>query len=249
MIKIVFLRHGESIWNLENKFTGWTDVDLTNKGIEEAKTAGKTLKEEGYEFDLAYTSFLKRAQKTLNYCLSELNNKNIDKFIDWRLNERHYGSLQGFNKKEIAKEYGETKVLQWRRSFKIAPPKLSEKDKDHPKNNLKYSRINQKLLPSSESLSDVINRIEPLWQNEIIENIKLNKKLLIVAHGNSLRAISMKLNNFSEQEILNYNIPTGIPLVFELNEKLRPINSYYLGDKEAINEKIKKVANQGSLKD
>ena len=248
MNEVVILRHGLSKWNIENKFTGWVDVDLAKEGVEEAKFCGKILKDNGFSFDIAYTSYLKRAQKTLDYCLSSLDNKNIERVKDWRLNERHYGSLQGLNKAEVAKKYGESQVLTWRRSFKTRPPELSKSHKYHPTNDLKYKKIKQKLLPSAESLSDVLTRINLFWNNVIIEKIKSGKNVLIVAHGNSLRALSMKLNDFSENEILNYNIPTGVPLVIELNENFKSNNNYFLGDKEKILKKIKQVANQGTLK-
>lgn len=247
MIEIVLLRHGESIWNLENKFTGWVDVDLTKKGVDEAKESGKILKQYGYNFDIAYTSFLKRAQKTLKYCLSNFNAENITIKKDWRLNERHYGNLQGLNKKETAEKYGEKQVQVWRRSYNTPPPKLSTNRKSHPINDKKYKKINKDLLPSSESLHDVLIRVDTLWKNQMIKQVNLEKKLLIVAHGNSLRALSMKLNNISEEKIVDYNIPTGTPLIIQLTNDFKPIRSFFIGDEEIINSKIRNIANQGSL--
>ena len=246
MSKLVLLRHGESIWNLENKFTGWVDVGLSKNGIKEAKLAGDLLKAEGYTFDTAFTSLLKRAQSTLSISLSQMNLNNIKIVEDWRLNERHYGSLQGLNKKNVVKKFGEKQVLMWRRSYDIPPPKLDKNKSNHPINDKKYSHINNSSLPSSESLKDVVKRFLPFWNEIILNQLKLKKKVLIVAHGNSLRAIYKILNNVSQKEIIKFNIPTGIPLVFELDEKLNPKKDYYLGDKELINNKIQAVINQTS---
>ena len=247
MYKLVILRHGESIWNLENKFTGWTDVNLTKKGINEAKNAGKLLKLKGFTFDIAFTSLLSRANDTLKYCLSEMNLNNIVIQKSWRLNERHYGSLQGLNKEEMAIKHGEEQVLIWRRSYDIAPPLLPTKDKTHPSNNKKYFHIENSLIPSSESLKDVVNRFMPLWKNVILKKIKSGNRILIVAHGNSLRALVKKLNKIDKYDIVKYNIPTGSPMVFEFNNNFKIINNYYLGNQKSINEKIKLVENQGTL--
>ncbi len=248
MNRLVLLRHGESIWNFQNKFTGWEDVELTSKGIKEAVYAGGLLQDEGFEFDLAFTSLLKRANDTLYHCLHKMNLENIEIHKSWRLNERHYGSLQGLNKKETAKKYGERRVLLWRRSYDIRPPKLDAKDKSHPINNAKYSMVEKSLLPSSESLRDVIKRFLPLWNSLILNKIKSGKKILIVAHGNSLRALVKHLNKISDESIVNFNIPTGVPLVFDLNNKFTPLKNYYLGDQDRIIEKINNISKQGSLK-
>jgi len=248
LTRLVLLRHGESVWNLENKFTGWVNVDLSTNGKIEAKSAGKLLAREGFDFDLAFTSLLKRSQKTLELCLGEMESKNIIIKKDWRLNERHYGSLQGLNKNDMVNKFGEKQVLIWRRSYDISPPKLEKTDSSHPINDPKYSKIKSTDLPSSESLKDVINRFLPLWHKEIIKSIMQNKRVLIVAHGNSLRAIYKIINNVSHKEILEFNIPTGIPLVFEFDKNLNPIKDYYLGNKQEISKKIQQVKNQISKK-
>ena len=236
--KLVLLRHGESLWNFENKFTGWVDVDLTKKGIHEAKLAGLLLKKEGFNFDLAFTSLLKRATKTLNYCLRKMNISDLPIEYSWRLNERHYGSLQGLNKAETAIKYGEKQVLKWRRSYDISPPSIKITDKQHPRFDKKYSNIDFKELPNSESLKDTENRFFPLWQNSIKPNILSNKKVFIVAHGNSLRALIKYLDNISDKKILKLNIPTGIPLVYELDNNLNPISHTYLGDEIKISKQF-----------
>ena len=249
MTKFVILRHGESQWNKENRFTGWEDVNLTENGVTEAKSAGKILKDEGFSFDTAYTSMLKRAKETLRHCLIKMNNiDDVKIFEDWRLNERHYGSLQGLNKKETAKKFGNDKVLKWRRSYDISPPKLSKEDLSHPSNNKKYSFISDVVLPSSESLKNVLERFLPLWDNKILDSIKNKEKVLIVAHGNSLRALVKHVNKLTPEEIINFNIPTGIPMVFELDDKFNSVKNYYLGNAKIINKKIEQVASQGSLK-
>ncbi len=248
MSKLVLLRHGESIWNLENKFTGWIDVDLSINGIKEAKYAGVLFKENGYSFDIAFTSLLKRAQKTLDLSLSKMDLNKIKIFKDWRLNERHYGSLQGLNKNEMVKKFGKNQVFKWRRSYDIPPPKLNQNDITHPRNDTKYSNIEYSSLPSSESLKDVVERLLPFWSNNILNELKLGKKILIVAHGNSLRAIYKILKKIKQNEIINFNIPTGIPLIFEFDEKLNPKKDYYLGDQETVNKKIQAVINQTSTK-
>ena len=246
MIKLVLLRHGESIWNLENKFTGWVDVDLSNNGIKEAQLAGELLRTGGYTFDIAFTSLLKRAQRTLSISLSQMNLNNIKIIEDWRLNERHYGSLQGLNKNSMVKKFGEKQVIMWRRSYDIPPPKLDKNELNHPINDTKYSHIDNSFLPSSESLEDVVKRFLPFWNKIILNELKLKKRVLIVAHGNSLRAIYKILNNISQKDIIKLNIPTGIPLIFELDEKLNPKRNYYLGDQKLINNKIQAVINQTS---
>jgi 2,3-bisphosphoglycerate-dependent phosphoglycerate mutase len=243
--KLVLLRHGESQWNLENRFTGWTDVGLTEKGVKEAKLAAKLLIKEGLAFDLVYTSVLKRSIRTMEICLQEMGIGNIPKISDWRLNERHYGSLQGLNKSETAKKYGDDKVLIWRRSFDAAPPSLYPEDKRHPKFDELYKKNDPIQLPNSESLKDTINRFMPLWNKNIKVEILSGKKVLIVAHGNSLRSLVKYLDKMSSKEIINFNIPTGVPLVFDLNEQLDPINKYYLGNKKEISKKIANVTTQG----
>ena len=244
MIRLVICRHGESIWNLENKFTGWVDVGLTDKGINEGIECGKTLLEKKFIFDIAYTSVLKRANKTLYCCLEKMNQKNLNIIKDWRLNERHYGKLQGLNKLETVKKFGYDQVQEWRRSFIVPPPKLSINNKAHPSNDKKYIDINKSLLPSSESLKDVVYRVLPLWNDVISNDLKNNLKVLIVAHGNSLRALYKIIFNVSDNEIVNFNIPTGIPMVIEFNKNMNALNSFYLGDKKEISKKIDKIKNQ-----
>ncbi|MCB0390836.1 MAG: 2,3-diphosphoglycerate-dependent phosphoglycerate mutase [Bdellovibrionales bacterium] len=244
MYKLVLIRHGQSQWNLENRFTGWTDIDLTQQGQEEAKKAGQLLKAEGYSFDLAYTSVLKRAIRTLWICLSELDLMWIPVSRTWRLNERHYGALQGLNKSETAEKYGDEQVFIWRRSYDTTPPALENDDKRHPRFDPRYKDIPQKELPDTEALKNTKERVLPFWQEVIEPNIKSGKNVLIVAHGNSIRAIVKHLDNVSEEEITELNIPTGIPLVYELDENLKPIKHYYLGDQEAAEKAAQAVANQ-----
>ena len=241
MYKLVLLRHGESQWNLENRFTGWIDVDLSEEGIIEAKLAGKLLKVNRFKFDLAFTSLLKRANHTMKICLNEMENRNIPINYDWKLNERHYGALQGLNKKNTAKKYGDKQVLLWRRSYNQPPPKLDINDKSHPRFDKKYKDIESNKLPSSESLKDTFNRVIPLWHDSIKSKILLKKKILIVAHGNSLRALVKYLNNISDKKIINLNIPTGVPLVYELDNKLNPINDYYLTGKIGVETRIESI--------
>lgn len=248
MFKLVLLRHGESVWNKENRFTGWTDVDLTTKGIAEAKNAGQLLKKEGYTFDLAYTSVLKRAIHTLWIVQDEMDLAWIPVFNSWRLNEKHYGTLQGLNKSETAQKYGEKQVLKWRRSFDIAPPGLDITDKRHPGFDLKYQKLNRDELPATECLKDTVERFLPYWHETIKPSILEKQKVLIVAHGNSLRALVKYLNNLSDEEILKINIPTGIPLIYDLDNNLKVMESYYLGDQDAINKAINSVRNQGKTK-
>ena len=247
-MKLVLLRHGESKWNLENKFTGWTDVDLTEKGEAEAKNAGELIKNENINIDLVFTSVLKRAINTMNICLSNMDNSNSEIFQDWRLNERHYGSLQGLNKSETAEKYGDDQVLIWRRSYDIKPPELDQDDDRHPRFDKKYENLDSKILPSSECLKDTVERFLPYWEETISPNVKNGKKVMIVAHGNSLRALVKHLDKISDDKILGLNIPTGTPLVYELDEDLNPLKNYYLGNQDEINEKINSVASQGKSK-
>jgi 2,3-bisphosphoglycerate-dependent phosphoglycerate mutase len=228
MTKLVLIRHGQSEWNLENRFTGWTDVDLTIEGKEEAKQAGRKLKLNGFCFDLGYSSVLKRANKTIKICLNEMNLNKLKINYSWELNERHYGALQGLNKIETSKIYGPEQVLIWRRSYDCPPPPLDRQDKRHPKYDKKYHNLDSRILPSSESLKDTYNRLIPYWHNSIEPNIRLGKQILIVAHGNSLRALVKYLDNISESKILELNIPTGIPLIYELDKNLKPKKNYYL---------------------
>ncbi|MFH1062231.1 MAG: 2,3-diphosphoglycerate-dependent phosphoglycerate mutase [Candidatus Omnitrophota bacterium] len=248
MYKVVLLRHGESIWNKENKFTGWTDVDLSEKGIIEATQAGKLLKEQGYTFDIAYTSVLKRAIRTLWLTLDQMDLMWIPVVRSWRLNERHYGTLQGLNKAETAAKYGDDQVLVWRRSYDIPPPALEKKDPRYPGNDPKYADLNEKDTPLTECLKDTVERFLPYWHETIAPAIKSGEKVLIAAHGNSLRALVKYLDKTSDEEIVNLNIPTAIPLVYELDANLKPIKSYYLGDQEAIKKAMNAVANQGKAK-
>ena len=247
-MKLVLLRHGESKWNLENKFTGWTDVELTKKGEEEAKNAGELINNENINIDLVFTSVLKRAINTMNICLSNLDHKNPEIFQDWRLNERHYGSLQGLNKSETAEKYGDDQVLIWRRSYDIKPPELDQDDARHPRFDKKYENLDSKILPSSECLKDTVERFLPYWEETISPNVKNGKKVMIVAHGNSLRALVKHLDKISDDKILGLNIPTGTPLVYELDGDLNPLKNYYLGNQDEINEKINSVASQGKSK-
>lgn len=248
MYKVVLLRHGESQWNMENRFTGWADVDLTDKGKEEAKAAGKLMKEEGYTFDKAFTSVQKRAIRTLWIALDEMDLMWIPVERSWRLNERFYGGLTGLNKAETAKKYGEEQVLIWRRSYDIPPPELDKSSEYYPGNQKMYAGLSDNELPTTECLKDTVARVVPYYENVIAPEIKSGKKLIIAAHGNSLRALVKYLDNISEEEILKLNIPTGIPLVYELDKNLKPINHYYLGDQEALAAKLQAVANQGKAK-
>ena len=247
-MKLVLLRHGESKWNLENKFTGWTDVELTEKGEAEAKNAGELINNENINIDLVFTSVLKRAINTMNICLSNMDHNNPEIFQDWRLNERHYGSLQGLNKSETAEKYGDDQVLIWRRSYDIKPPELDQDDDRHPRFDKKYENLDSNSLPSSECLKDTVERFLPYWEETISPNVKNGKKVMIVAHGNSLRALVKHLDKISDDKILVLNIPTGTPLVYELDEDLNPLENYYLGNQDEINEKINSVASQGESK-
>ena len=250
MYKVVLLRHGESEWNKENRFTGWTDVDLSDKGLAEAKAAGQTLKAGGYGFDIAYTSVLKRAIRTLWLTLDGMDLMWIPVHRSWRLNERHYGGLQGLNKAETAAKYGEQQVKIWRRSYDIPPPALDRTDSRHPGNDpqKRYADLKPAELPATECLKDTVARFLPLWHETIAPTIKTGKRVLIAAHGNSLRALVMYLDSISEAEIVELNIPTGIPLVYELDANLKPLKHYYLGDQAAIAAAMNAVANQGKAK-
>ena len=248
MYKVVLLRHGESIWNEENLFTGWTDVDLNEKGIHEAIESGKVLREEGYVFDVAYTSVLKRAVRSLWLALDELDMMWIPVYRSWRLNERHYGALQGLNKAETAKKFGEEKVLLWRRSYDVRPPLLEEDDERYPGKDPRYRRLPKHLIPRGECLKDTVVRFLPYWEDTIAPAILEGRRVIISAHGNSLRALVKHLDNLTNEEVISLNIPTGIPLVYELDEDLRPIQSYYIGDQEAVKKAMDAVKKQGKAK-
>jgi 2,3-bisphosphoglycerate-dependent phosphoglycerate mutase len=246
-IKLVVLRHGESVWNKEDRFTGWTDVDLSDTGIAEAKKAGRTLRERDYLFDIAFTSVLKRAIRTLWLVLDEMDLMWIPVYRSWRLNERHYGALQGLNKAEMSRRVGEAQVAIWRRSYDIQPPALDKADKRYPGNDLKYRGLDESDLPLTESLKDTIVRFMPYWHEALAPTLKSGKHVMVSAHGNSLRALVKYLDNISDDEIVNLNIPTGIPLVYELDEQLKPLSHYYLGDAEEVKKAINKVAEQGKV--
>lgn len=248
MYKVVLLRHGESTWNKENRFTGWTDVDLSEKGVKEAHEAGQTLKKEGFTFDIAFTSVLKRAIRTLWISLDELDQMWIPVERSWRLNERHYGALQGLNKADTAVKYGEEQVHIWRRSYDTQPPALEENDDRFPGKDPRYKELSKDELPLTECLKDTVNRFLPYWEKTIAPTIKSGKKVIIAAHGNSLRALVKYLDNIPDEEIVGLNIPTGVPLVYELDDNLKPIKHYYLGNTAEIEEKAKAVANQGKAK-
>lgn len=247
-IQLVLLRHGESIWNKENKFTGWTDVDLSPRGVEEAGESGKVLKKEGYTFDVAFTSVLKRAIRTLWIVMDEMDLMWIPVYRSWRLNERHYGALQGLNKAETAKKFGEDQVLIWRRSYDIPPEALKKTDPRYPGKDPIYKDLDEKDIPLTECLKDTVARFLPYWHETIVPVIKSGKKVLIAAHGNSLRALVKYLDNISDQEIVKLNIPTGIPLIYELTKDLKPIKHYYLGDPEKIKKAVSSVASQGKAR-
>ncbi len=246
--KLVLLRHGESVWNKENRFTGWTDVDLSEKGMAEAKEAGRVLKQEGFTFDVAFTSVLKRAIRTLWLATDEMDLLWIPVYRSWRLNERHYGALQGLNKSEMAAKYGEEQVLVWRRSYDTFPPALDPNDERAPSKDRRYADLKKEETPLTEHLKATVERFLPYWQGTIAPAIKSGKRVLIAAHGNSLRALVKHLDNIPEKEIVELNIPTGIPLVYELDDNLKPIKHYYLGDQEKIKAAMATVANQGKAK-
>ena len=241
--KLILCRHGESEWNLENRFTGWADVDLSPKGEQEAKDAGLTLKHEQLSFDLAYTSVLKRATRTLWIMLEEMSLTWIPVTNAWELNERHYGALQGLNKSQVAAEYGEEQVQIWRRSYDTPPPPLNNDDERHPRFEIRYASVSD--LPASESLKDTLLRVKPYWQTKIMPSLLGNQDVLIVAHGNSLRAMVKMIENISDKAIVDFNIPTGIPLAYEFNENLKPIKQGFIGDPETIKQAAQAVANQG----
>ena len=245
MHKLVLIRHGESTWNLENRFTGWTDVDLTPTGIEQAKNAGRLLKAEGYEFDLAYTSVLKRATRTLWHCLDEMDRTWLPVEHSWRLNERHYGALQGLNKADMAKQYGDAQVLVWRRSYDTPPPALEPTDPRCERGDIRYAGLAPEQVPLTECLKDTVARVLPYWNEAIAPTIRSGKRVLIAAHGNSIRALVKYLDNISDQDIVGLNIPNGIPLVYELDAELKPLRHYYLGDAEAAAKAAAAVAAQG----
>jgi 2,3-bisphosphoglycerate-dependent phosphoglycerate mutase len=245
---VVLLRHGESTWNRENRFTGWTDVDLSEKGIEEAGAAGRLLREDGYVFDLAYTSVLKRALRTCWIALDELDRLWIPVEKHWRLNERHYGALQGLNKAETAAKHGDAQVKIWRRSYDIPPPPLAPDDPRHPSHDPRYADLSPGERPATESLKDTVARFLPYWHGTIAPSIRAGRRVLVTAHGNSLRALVKYLDGISDQDIVELNIPTGIPLVYELDAELRPIRHYYLGDAEAAQKAAEAVANQSKRK-
>lgn len=245
MYKLVLIRHGESTWNLENRFTGWTDVDLTATGIEQAKTAGQLLKAEGYEFDVAYTSVLKRAIRTLWHVLDEMDRTWVPVVHNWRLNERHYGGLQGLNKADMAKQYGEAQVLQWRRSYDVPPPALEATDARSERSDVRYAKLQPDQIPLTECLKDTVERVIPFWNESMAPAIKSGKRIVVTAHGNSIRALVKYLDNIADDEIVGVNIPNGIPLVYELDENLKPIRHYYLGDAQAAAKAASAVASQG----
>ena len=228
MIKLVLVRHGQSMWNLENRFTGWTDVELSEQGIKEAKEAGKVLKEKGYGFDVAYTSVLKRANDTLKYILEELGEQDIPVKKSWRLNERHYGALQGLNKDETKEKYGEEQVLLWRRSTDVRPPALSKDDERYPGNDSKYSELKENELPTTENLIDTIERVMVYWNSDIVKDLEAGKRVIIAAHGNSLRGLIKYLDNMTDEEIIKLELQTGNPICYELDDNLKPIRHYYL---------------------
>ncbi|MGB8337256.1 MAG: 2,3-diphosphoglycerate-dependent phosphoglycerate mutase [Burkholderiales bacterium] len=245
MKKIVFIRHGESVWNKENRFTGWTDVDLTAKGVGEARAAGRMLTENGFTFDLAYTSVLKRAIRTLWLVLEEMDSMWIPVIPDWRLNERHYGALQGLNKAETAAKFGDQKVHIWRRSYDVPPNPLTKNDDRYPGKDPRYAHLTERQIPLTECLKDTVERVVPYWESVVAPQVKAGKSVVIAAHGNSLRALIKYLDHIGDNDIVNLNIPTAAPLVYELTDDLKPIRNYYLGDPAAIEAAIKAVANQG----
>ncbi len=248
MKKLVLIRHGESIWNKENRFTGWTDVDLSEKGIAEAHEGGRVLKAEGYDFDVAYTSVLKRAIRTLWIVLDEMDLMWIPVHRSWRLNERHYGALQGLNKSETAEKYGEAQVKIWRRAYATPPPALDPSDPRWPGHERRYAGLSPQELPLTECLKDTVARFLPLWHETIAPAVKSGQRVLIAAHGNSLRALVKYLDNISDDDIVELNIPTGMPLVYELDDDLKPLKSYYLGDPEKVKAAMEAVAAQGKKK-
>ncbi|MFU8842369.1 MAG: 2,3-diphosphoglycerate-dependent phosphoglycerate mutase [Bacteroidales bacterium] len=248
MLRLVLIRHGQSTWNKENRFTGWTDVPLSEKGIHEAVDAGKVLKEHGFQFKVAYTSYLNRAIKTLWLILEEMNLMWIPVYNTWRLNEKHYGNLQGLNKLEMAEKFGDEQVLLWRRSYDIAPPAISPEDQRHPMHDPRYTGLKPEEIPSTEALKNTEERIVPYWKSDISQSLLKHKEVVVAAHGNSLRGIVKYLKNMSSDEILQFNIPTGIPYVFEFDDRLQLQKDYFIGDPEEIKKLMEQVANQASKK-
>lgn len=248
MKQLVLLRHGESVWNKANRFTGWTDVDLSEKGVEEAKEAGRTLKERGFTFDMAFTSYLRRAIKTLWLALEEMDQMWIPVYNSWRLNEKHYGTLQGLNKAETAEKYGEEQVLKWRRSFDIPPDPIPDDDERNPKHDPRYKNLNPNDIPATESLKDTIERMIPYWEGSIKPALQSHNQILVAAHGNSLRAVVKYLKKMSNEEIISFNIPTGIPYVFEFDDEMNLIKDEFIGDPETIKKLMEAVANQAKKK-
>ena len=248
MYKLVLIRHGESTWNKENRFTGWTDVDLSEKGVEEAREGGRTLKQRGFTFDAAYTSVLKRAIRTLWIVLDEMDLMWIPVLRDWRLNERHYGALQGLNKSEMAEKFGEQQVKIWRRSYDVPPPALEVSDARYPGHDRRYAGLAQAEIPLTECLKDTVARFLPCWHDVIAPAIRSGRRVLVAAHGNSLRALVKYLDHISDEDIVGLNIPTGMPLVYELDSGLKPLKSYYLGDAEKVKAAMEAVAAQGTAK-
>ena len=244
MPKLVLIRHGESTWNQTNRFTGWTDVDLTEVGIEQAKNAGRLLKADGYDFDIAYTSVLKRATRTLWHCLDEMDRTWLPVVNSWRLNERHYGALQGLNKLETAKRYGDAQVLVWRRSYDTPPPALLPTDPRSERGDVRYARLKPEQIPLTECLKDTVERVMPFWNEALAPAMKAGKRIVVAAHGNSIRALVKYLDNIADDAIVGVNIPNGIPLVYELDDNLKPVRHYYLGDPEAAAEAAAAVAAQ-----
>jgi 2,3-bisphosphoglycerate-dependent phosphoglycerate mutase len=245
MHKLVLIRHGQSTWNLENRFTGWTDVPLTEQGIQEARAAGKLLKDEGWDFDICYTSVLKRATHTLWHALDEMDRTWLPVVHSWRLNERHYGALQGLNKAETAKKFGDDQVLVWRRSYDVPPPPLEATDPRSEKGDIRYKHVPPAEFPLTECLKDTVARVLPFWNDSIAPALKVGRRVLVSAHGNSIRALVKYLDNISDDDIVGLNIPNGVPLVYELDDALKPIRHYYLGDAEAVAKAAAAVANQG----
>jgi 2,3-bisphosphoglycerate-dependent phosphoglycerate mutase len=245
MYKLVLIRHGESTWNLENRFTGWTDVDLTATGVEQAKTSGRLLRAEGYDFDLCYTSVLKRATRTLWHCLDEMDRTWLPVAHSWRLNERHYGALQGLNKAETARKFGDEQVLVWRRSYDVPPPPLEPGDPRSERGDVRYARLDPSQVPLTECLKDTVARVLPFWNESMAPAIRGGRRVLVAAHGNSIRALVKYLDGISDSDIVGLNIPNGIPLVYELDAGLKPIRHFYLGDPEAAARAAAAVAHQG----
>ncbi len=248
MKKLVLLRHGESAWNKENRFTGWTDVDLSERGIREATEAGQTLKKEGFNFKIAYTSYLTRALRTLWLIQEQMDLLWIPVYKTWRLNEKHYGILQGLNKAEMVEKYGDQQVLMWRRSYDVPPPPLPEDDPRHPKHDPRYRDLDPKDIPATEALKNTVERIVPYWKDEMEPNLIVHKEVLVAAHGNSLRGIVKYLKNISDEDIIGLNLPTGIPYVFEFDDNMNLEKDYFLGDPEVIKKLMEEVANQGKKK-